>query len=76
MKIFVQAKAGSKYEKVEKINPTLFRVAVKERPQKGKANEAIQKAIAKQLGIPKIGVKLKSGATAKRKVFEVLDWSY
>lgn len=71
MKIFVQAKANAKLEKVEKIDETHFVVSVKKPPQDGKANIAIIKALAKFLGVPLSCVRLVSGASSKQKVFEV-----
>ncbi len=70
MKLFITAKAGAREEKVEKIDETHYRVWVKEPPEKGRANKAIEKAIAEFLDIPKSRVALVSGATSKRKVVE------
>ena len=78
MKIFVKAKAGAKENKV--IPPSLklipdveplYSVSTKERPVEGRANEAIIKLLAKYFGVPRSQVRLISGATSKRKVFEV-----
>lgn len=51
MKIFVQAKPGSREEKVEQTDGTHFTVSVKEPPVQGKANRAIVDALAKHLGV-------------------------
>jgi len=71
MKIFITAKTGAKERKVKKIDKQHLAVWVKERPQKGKANKAIEKAVADYLGIPKSGVSILHGKTSKRKVLEV-----
>jgi len=78
MKIFVKAKTGAKEEKV--IPPPLklmpdeeesYTVWTKERPVEGRANEAIARLLAEYFKLPRSGVRLVSGAIAKRKIFEV-----
>jgi len=80
MKIFVKAKTGAKENKV---TPPLLRlipeaeecytVSVKERPVEGRANEAITKLLAEHFKVSRSQVRLISGATSKRKVFEIKD---
>lgn len=72
MKISIQAKPNAREEKVEKIDPTNFIVAVKEPPVQGKANAAIQKALAKYFQVAPSRLRLVSGYSAKQKVFEIL----
>lgn len=83
MKIIVKAKAGSKIEKVERVDqPSLnfnhteegiptYKVWVKERPVDGKANVAITKALAKHFDIAPSCVTLISGPISKQKIFEI-----
>jgi hypothetical protein len=71
VKIFITAKTGSKKEFIEQIDDTHFMVSVKERPIKGKANEAIKKSVAAYLSVPQSHVILCSGASSKHKVFVV-----
>lgn len=82
MKIFVKAKPGSKKEAIEQISPssstlwgekseTRFVIAVKEPPRDGRANEAIAKALARHFGVPRSRVRLVSGFSSKKKVFEI-----
>ena len=52
MKISVKAKPKSKKEFIKKTDVACFTVAVTEVPEKGKANQAIIKALAKFFGIP------------------------
>jgi len=73
MKIFVKAKPGAKNSKIEKIDDSHFDIAVKESPKEGRANQAIIKALAKYLNIPRASIKLKSGTTSKTKIFEVSE---
>ena len=71
MKIFITAKTGSKKEFIEQIDDTHFMVSVKERPIKGKANEAIKKSVAAYLSVSQSNIVLRSGASSKHKVFVV-----
>ncbi|OGE84166.1 MAG: hypothetical protein A3B23_01025 [Candidatus Colwellbacteria bacterium RIFCSPLOWO2_01_FULL_48_10] len=72
MKIFVTAKAKAREERVEQIDETHFKIAVKEPPIDGKANSAIARALAGHLGIPRSTVFLKQGTSAREKVFEII----
>ena len=80
MKIFVKAKTAAKEDKVtppplrlipDKDTEECYIVSVKERPVEGLANEAISRLLAEHFGVPRSQVRLVSGATSKRKVFEV-----
>jgi len=71
MKIFVRAKPNSKKEFVEKISETNLIVAVKEPPVKGRANAAIQKALAEYFKVSPSQVVLVSGFSSKNKIFEI-----
>ena len=84
MKIFVKAKTGAKEDKVtppplrlvvSEVDPLWeeewYTVFVKERPVEGRANEAITKLLAEYFKTSRPQVRLLSGATSKRKVFEV-----
>lgn len=72
MKIFVQAKASAKKERVEQVDATHFVVQVKAPPVQGKANAAIQKALAEYFDITSSRVKILSGHRSKQKIFEIL----
>lgn len=83
MKILVKAKPNAKVERIERLDqPSLglagessptptYRVWVKEAPIDGRANEAIIKALAKHLFLPRSTIHLVHGATSKQKTFEV-----
>lgn len=75
MRLFIIAKTNAKENRVKQIDETHFTVLVKEAPIDGEANVAIAKALAKFLGIAPSRLTLRSGATAKRKVFECADVS-
>lgn len=72
MKIFVKAKPNAKKERVEKINDANFAVFVKEPPIKGKANEAIIKALADFMGIASSRLKIISGTASRQKIIEII----
>lgn len=71
MKILIKAKSCSKLEYVKKIKGNEFLVAVKEIPEKGKANQAIIKAIADFFKINVSSIILISGHSSRKKIFEV-----
>ncbi len=83
MKIVVKSKPNSREEKVQRVSqPALgfeqdtpdlveYIVAVKELPIHGQANDAIVRALASYFKVPKSLIKLVSGKTSKRKVFEI-----
>jgi hypothetical protein len=52
-----------------------LRVYVREAPDKGKANDAVVKLVAKALKIPKSGIDVVSGATDRNKVIAIQDQS-
>lgn len=71
MRILVKAKPGAKRESVEKIDEAHFTVAVKEPPIRGRANEAIIKALAGYFAVAPERVRIVSGHTSRQKVVEV-----
>ncbi len=71
MRILVKAKPKSKLEYVRRSADFEVTVAVKEAPEKGKANEAIIKSLAVVLNIPASSIILISGQASRRKVFEI-----
>jgi hypothetical protein len=78
MKIFIKAKTGAKENKVTPPPLTLmpekeefYTVSVKAHPVEGRANEAITLLLAEYFKISRSQIKLISGATSKRKLFEI-----
>ena len=83
MKILVKARAGAKIEKIERIDqPNLnfdneresmpiYKVWVREPAVDGKANKAIQKALAEHFHIAPSLVTLMSGQISKQKIFQI-----
>jgi hypothetical protein len=71
LKISVRVKPNAKQEKTEKVGERDFSVWVKEKPQEGKANRAVIKALAEYFGIPQADVALVKGQSSKEKIFEI-----
>ena len=78
MKIAVRAKPGVKKEYIEEVTGLFgnkderrFVVAVRERATEGRANRAIEKAIAEYFKVPSSRVTIIAGHTAKEKIVEV-----
>lgn len=70
--LVVQVKPGSKKGPlVEVAEDGSLTVYVRERAIEGKATEAVTKALAAHLGVPKSQVELISGATSRVKRFRV-----
>ncbi len=49
----------------------VLRVRVREKAEKGRANEAVARLLAKSLGVTASAVVLKRGATSREKQFEI-----
>lgn len=71
MKIFIKVKTGAREDKIEEIGENNFLVSVKARPVKGRANIAVERAVAGHFGIPVSRVKIVSGLFSKKKILEV-----
>ena len=54
-----------------KINDNRIEIGVMDKPEKGKANIAIIKKIAKSLYVPSYRVKILSGVSSRNKIIEV-----
>lgn len=72
MKFFITAKPNAKHTSVERIDATHLKVSVKEPPVDGKANDAVLREVANFFDVPFSQVRLKSGASSRRKIIEVL----
>ncbi len=68
-KLTVLAKPSSKTNQVEQINETTYLVRTTAPAQKGRANQAILKLLAKHLDIPRSHLLLASGAKSNIKEF-------
>ncbi len=70
-KIFITAKPSARENRVERIDPTHFKIWVKEPPDEGRANTAVLRELAGFLGVPKSSLELVSGHKSKQKVFSL-----
>jgi hypothetical protein len=74
MKILVFAKPGAKCPSVKKMEDLMpgfdatFSVAVKEPAEDGRANRAVEKALAEHFHVPVFSVRIVAGHTARRKM--------
>ena len=67
----VKAHAGAKRDRIAGLHDGALKVEVTTAPEKGKANKAIAKLLAKQLGIAATDLILLSGETNPKKRFGV-----
>lgn len=72
MKIFVKVRPSAKEERIEKIDDTHYRVAVKEPPVNGRANAAVINSLATFFKVPKANIRIVSGFTSKDKIIELV----
>jgi len=63
---------GASFEIGRMFLPQVFIVRVKEAPIEGKANEAVIRALAENLGIASWRIKILSGSTSSNKVVEII----
>lgn len=71
MRIRVRVKPGARQERVSREPDGSLLVLVKARAQEGKANEAVVKAVAKFLRVPRSSVRIVSGLSSRTKTLEV-----
>ncbi len=70
-RIFVTVKTRAREERVDRVDATHLVVMVKALPIEGRANEAVGRLLAQHFGVTKSQLRLVSGASGRRKVFEV-----
>ena len=70
MKIYVKVKPCSLRNFLEKIGESDFRAEVKAPAEKGKANDALRKLIAKEFGVSAKDVEIKT-SSGRKKVVEI-----
>ncbi len=71
MHITVTVKPSAKEEKIERINESSFKVAVKAPPVQGLANREVCRLFAQYFGVSPAQVKIIAGATQRRKIVEI-----
>ncbi len=73
MRLRIRVKPGAHEERVSREPDGSLLVLVKARAQEGKANEAVVKAVAAFLHVPKSSVRIRSGLSSRTKLLEVPD---
>lgn len=71
MKISVRVKPNAKQDKIEMINESHFLIQVKEKPQEGKANKAVIRALAEYFEVPQSRIVLLKGQSSREKTYEI-----
>ena len=72
MRISVDVKPRASRDKVERISNSEFKIWTTAPPTDNQANEAVRELLADHLGVAKSRVVLYRGATARKKVFDVI----
>ncbi len=72
MRISIRARPGARQARIHEVAGRL-QVAVTEPAADGRANRAIEKALARHLGVAPSRVRIVSGHTARDKIVEVAD---
>ena len=72
-KLTVLAKPSSKTNQVEQIDETTYLIRTTAPAQKGRANQAILKLLAKHLNIPRSRLLLSAGAKSNIKEFLIFE---
>lgn len=73
MKVRVRVTPKSRREKFEETGECEFSAAIKERPERGEANDRVQRLVARHFNVPLTSVKFLTGVRAKTKMFEVVQ---
>jgi uncharacterized protein YggU (UPF0235/DUF167 family) len=68
----IRVKAGAKANSIKQIAPRLYAVSVKETPRDGKANVAIIKIMARELGVAAGRLRMKVGGKSRHKLIEFI----
>ena len=71
MKLAVKVVPGASQDGIAEWLDGTLKVRVRAQPEKGKANAAVAKLLAKQLGVNVRQVQIASGKTTSRKVVEI-----
>ena len=72
MRIFVRAKPQAKEDRVERLDETHYAVWVKAPAAEGKANSAIEKALALHFRVPVSYVQIVSGHATRTKKVDII----
>ena len=70
-KISIKTHPNSKKIELLQKDAAHYEVWVRETPEKGKANEAVIKALSDYLGVPRSRLTISSGHTSRNKIIEI-----
>jgi hypothetical protein len=70
-RITVRVTPGAREDSVTGWQDSTLRVRVRAPAERGKANDAVCRLIAKALGLPRSSVGITRGATARRKIVQI-----
>ena len=71
MKIYIKTHPKSKKIEVLRKDTDHYEVWVREAPEKGKANQAVIKALSDHLGVPPSRLTISSGHTSRNKIIKI-----
>ena len=69
--IKVKVIPNSKFEVLQKINPTGYKLKVKEKAIGGRANMAVISALSSYFNVKRANIRIIKGATSKDKIIEI-----
>ncbi len=70
MILHINVHPGTKEESIEKISENSYNIRIKERAEKGKANAAVIRLLAKTLNLPQKSIHIKN-PTSRKKIIEI-----
>jgi hypothetical protein len=73
--LIIRAQPGASRERIVGVLGDALKVAVSAPPEKGKANEAIERLLASQLGLSNSAVRVVAGETSRRKTVRIIGMS-
>lgn len=72
MRIVVHIRPGARQQKVERMDDGQYRVWVKSKPEKGKANAELLTVLANYFAVPTSATRIVIGKTAREKLVEIV----
>lgn len=72
-RFFCKVSAAAKKEYLEKLDENHLKIAVKETPQRGRANQAVIKLLSEYLKIPADRIKIVRGFNTRQKIIIIND---
>lgn len=74
-RLAVWARPGASRERIAGLHGGALKVAVTAPPEHGKANLAVERLLARELGLPAGAVRVTAGGGSRRKTVSVDGWS-